>query len=236
MGDSGELVAAAATLGIPHPSGYPLYVLLGKLWTLALPLGSIAWRMSLMSAACAAGAVGGLHLLGRRLGLSTVAASFAALMLALSPSFWSQANIQRVYSLNALMLVAALATAFEWRRRVLAGGESPRYLVATFFLAALGACNHTFMGVFALAFGLYAVLLQPSLLRRPKQLAAAGLATVGGLLPYLYLPLRSRMNPRLDWGNPETWEGFKAVLLRKDFWDRAWYQSPPICCPSGLTI
>jgi hypothetical protein len=44
VGDSGELVAAVDTLGIPHPSGYPLYVLLGKLWTPLLPVGSVAHR------------------------------------------------------------------------------------------------------------------------------------------------------------------------------------------------
>ena len=56
LGDSGELVAAVHTLGIPHPSGYPLYVLLGKLFSMALPIGSIAFRMSLFSAVCAAAA------------------------------------------------------------------------------------------------------------------------------------------------------------------------------------
>ena len=54
VGDSGELVTAVHLLGIPHPTGYPLYVLLGKLWTLLVPVGSIAFRMSLFSAACAA--------------------------------------------------------------------------------------------------------------------------------------------------------------------------------------
>ena len=49
VGDSGELVAAVHLLGIPHPSGYPLYVLLGKIWTLLLPVGSIAYRMSVFS-------------------------------------------------------------------------------------------------------------------------------------------------------------------------------------------
>src|SRR6185503_1451947 len=53
VGDSGELTTAVAVLGIPHPSGYPLYVLLGKLWTLLVPVGSIAFRMSLFSAFCA---------------------------------------------------------------------------------------------------------------------------------------------------------------------------------------
>src|SRR3989337_1123896 len=65
VGDSGELVAAVHTLGIPHPSGYPLYVLLGKLWTLVVPAGSIAFRMSLFSAACAGATTGVLHALGR---------------------------------------------------------------------------------------------------------------------------------------------------------------------------
>ena len=66
VGDSGELVTAVHLLGIPHPTGYPLYVLLGKLWTLLVPFGSIAWRMSLFSAACAAAASAALFLLARR--------------------------------------------------------------------------------------------------------------------------------------------------------------------------
>ena len=79
VGDSGELVAAVATLGIPHPTGYPLYVLLGKLWTLLVPIGSIAFRMSLMSAACAGAAAGGLYALARWLGLDRIPAVTAAL-------------------------------------------------------------------------------------------------------------------------------------------------------------
>jgi hypothetical protein len=47
-------VTAVALLGIPHPTGYPLDVLLGKTWTMIFPFGSIAWRMSIFSAACAA--------------------------------------------------------------------------------------------------------------------------------------------------------------------------------------
>ncbi len=117
VGDSGELVAAVHTLGIPHPSGFPLYVLLGKLWTLVLPVGSIAFRMSLFSAMCAAAACTVLLVVGRVVGLGRRAAIFGALMLGLAPSFWSQANIQRVYTLNALSLVVAVLFA-------LAGSEA----------------------------------------------------------------------------------------------------------------
>src|SRR5689334_12351952 len=106
VGDSGELVTAVDRLGIPHPTGYPLYVLAGKLWTLLLPAGSIAWRMSLFSAVTAGTTVAALALLGRRLGAGPVAAATGALLLATSPSFWGEANVQRVYALDALFIVA----------------------------------------------------------------------------------------------------------------------------------
>src|SRR5450759_4012364 len=48
-GDVAELQYIPYRLGIPHPNGYPFYVLLAKAWS-ALPLGSLAWRMNLLSA------------------------------------------------------------------------------------------------------------------------------------------------------------------------------------------
>ena len=222
VGDSGELVTAVYLLGIPHPTGYPLYVLLGKLWTLLLPFGSIAWRMSLFSAACGAGASAMLYLLSRRAArVQPVAALFAALLLAFGPSFWSQANIPRVYALNALFVVLALWAAWRWYEE-----RTARRLAFTFFLCGLGATNHTFLGVQAVAFGLFAVWVEPSLFRRPLEILGAGAATLFGLLPYAYLPLRSRANPRLDWGNPETLDGFLDSVLRRDFWGRAWIEGP----------
>lgn len=241
VGDSGELVTAVHLLGIPHPSGYPLYVMLGKLWTLLVPAGSIAHRMSLFSAACAAAACGILYLTGRAMRLRRGAALLGALLLAYGPSFWSQANIQRVYALNALFVV--LATAALWRWHALRGGafapgrepdrpaaradpRADRWLVVVFLIAGLGATNHLFMGAFAACVGVFALLRAPDIIRRPRILAFSGAAFTAGLLPYLYLPLRSMAGPRLDWGNPETLEGFMDVVLRQGFWERAWIERP----------
>lgn len=221
VGDSGELVAAAATLGIPHPSGYPLYVLLGKLWTLLVPVGSVAFRMSLFSAAAAAAACGVVFWLCRRLGLQAWAAAPAALLLAFSPSFWGEANIQRVYALNALFVALATAAAFSWHR-----SRQPRALVLAFFLCGLGASNHTFMAIFALALAPCAIATCPALARDWRMALRAGTAFVAGLLPYAYLPLRSRADPLLDWGNPETLASFLGVVLRRDFWGRAFISGP----------
>jgi uncharacterized membrane protein len=122
VGDSGELATAVATLGIPHPSGYPLYVLLGKLWTVAVPVGTVAFRLSLFSAATAALACAFMYLLARRLGVSVTSALLAATLLAASESYWSQANIQRVYALNAAFVVLATGAALSWYRSKSAGG------------------------------------------------------------------------------------------------------------------
>ena len=111
VGDSGDLVAAVATLGIPHPSGYPLYVLLGKLWITLLPIGSVAFRMSLFSAFFGALACGLFYAMARRQGLSAAAGLLGALCLAFAPSFWSEATVQRVYTLNGFFVVAVCAPA-----------------------------------------------------------------------------------------------------------------------------
>jgi tetratricopeptide (TPR) repeat protein len=230
VGDSGELVAAVHTLGIPHPSGYPLYVLLGKLWTVLLPFGSIALRMSLFSAACAAAACGLLYGLCRRVGLGRAAAVLSASLLAFAPSLWGEANVQRVYALNTLFIVMATGATLRWQRT-----GALRDLGLAFFLCGVGATNHTFMGIYAVALAIFVVLQRPALLASPRRLFAYGTTAaataIAGLLPYAYLPIRSRMQPQLDWGNPESWQGFVAVVLRSDFWERAWIESPADVIP-----
>lgn len=201
-------------LGIPHPSGYPLYVLAGKLWALLFPFGSIALRMSLFSAAAAAAACALLYLLCRRMTFPHGASLFGASLLAFSGSFWGEANIQRTYALNALLLVLAALLLHRWMQ-----SRSTTHLCALFFVCGLGACNHLFMAVAAICAALIAVFLS-------ARLALPLAAFAAGLLPYLYLPLRSRFDPVVDWGNPETLSSFLAVVFRSDFWGRAWVQGP----------
>ena len=220
VGDSGELVAAVHVLGVPHPTGYPLYVLLGKLWTLLLPLGSIAFRMSLFSAAGAALACGVLFLVCRLLGTGRVAGLTAALCLAFAPSFWGEANVQRVYALNALCLAVAMLFACRWARR-----REPRDFALTVFVAALGAANHTYMAVFLAAFGLFALATDARAAFQPRTLLLSAGAVVAGLLPYLYLPIAAAFDPPMVWGDPRSLRGFVEIVLRREFWDRAWVAS-----------
>ena len=109
--DSGEMAAGGWTLGVYHPTSYPLYALLARL-ACAVPLGDPAHRLSLLSAffaALAAAAV--FELCRRRWGL--LAGAGAALLLGLNPVFWSVAVVQEMYTLWVLLACAALALALR---------------------------------------------------------------------------------------------------------------------------
>ena len=94
--DGGELVAAAYTLGIPHPTGYPIWTILGHLFTRIIPFGEIAWRVNLMSAFWAAATVGVLAYMLQRQSIRWFIACAAALSFAFSREFWEQSVIAEV--------------------------------------------------------------------------------------------------------------------------------------------
>ena len=235
VGDSGDLLTAIAVMGIPHPSGYPLYVLLAKAWSLVLFVLPLPWSISLFSAACAAAAAGVLYRTARVSGAGILASAGAAWILAFSPSFWAEANIQRVYALNAAFLALALFFVLRWLRE-----RRDRNLVLGAFVCGLGASNHLEMGVAGIAIGIYVLATEPRILRRWRLVAGCVVAALVGLLPYVYLPLRARAHPLLDWGHPVTPANFVKVVLRSDFWGRAWIQGPgdliPILADYGRSL
>ena len=87
VGDSPDLITAAVTLGVAHPPGYPLFTMLGHLFSL-FPVGPIPFRVNLLSVVCNALTAGVVFLTALRLSGSRIAAVLAALVLALNPTFW----------------------------------------------------------------------------------------------------------------------------------------------------
>lgn len=123
-GDGGEFQFVPYVLGIPHPTGYPLYCLLGWVWSHIVPFGDVARRMNLFSAVWGGVAVGVTALLAMRLlglftrskPLTAVMALVAALALAFSPAFWSQAIIAEVYAFHAFLTALLLWMVVSGRR------------------------------------------------------------------------------------------------------------------------
>lgn len=207
--DSPNFVTAAALLGIPHCPGYPLYTLLGHAFTW-LPFGTVAMRVYLCSAVFGAAAGGVLWALTAAVTRDALAAWIAALAWGLSREAWSQSIVAEVYSMNAFFCFLLLLLA--WR----AGAQpSRRAAVALAFVFGLSCANH-----YPLTFLLTPALLVAAWPCRREALRALPLcllAAAAGLLPYLYLPLRSPSSLFSFLGAVHTWPAFRDFVGRKVF-------------------
>lgn len=212
--DSGELILTAATLGVAHPPGFPLYTLVGFLWS-QLPVGSIAFRLSLMSGFFAAVASALLALITtellrrERMRLEIFAPLAVGLTAAFSLTLWAYATVAEVYTLNLALLAAVVFLLLSWRRAREANEEkrARRMLIAAAFCygLALGVHHATVVLFFAgiAVFGLRTLGWQRL---RVRELLAPALATLAGLGIYLYLPLAAAREPLFSWGDPSTFE------------------------------
>lgn len=171
-------------LGIPHPPGYPLYVLLSHLFS-ALPVGTVAYRANLFSAVLAALACALSYAMARQLGASRWPAFFAALALATGASFWRSAVFAEVYSLAAVMAGLTISLLLAWGAR---GGT--RRLVGAFGAFAFGLGNHlTIIGVVP-AFAAY-VLTRGRRIWSARMVAASAVVLALGLAQYGLIMLRT---------------------------------------------
>jgi hypothetical protein len=123
--DSLEFHVVLPTLGIAHPSGYPLYTLLGKLATAIIPFRDPAGRANLLSALAAALTIAILYLVARRFAGSRPAAAVATAAFAISPTWWSQATLAEVYALHGLLMILFIYLLLRWEeaRRRASGGR-----------------------------------------------------------------------------------------------------------------
>jgi hypothetical protein len=207
--DSGELTTVAYTLGIAHPSGYPLYSLVGHLFSY-LPLGYFARRMVVFSVLCMAASCGflllaGMNLASNRFRLAPFPSLFCAcagvLIFAFSTTTWQSAAYAEVYPLT-LLFVSVL---YFLGVQLLDDTKRDMRLWLTFaFIFGLALGNHlTVLWTFPLGL----VTLFFTLRQREVSLGGAGTiaaAAIFGASIVLFLPLRAHLNPIMNWGNPET--------------------------------
>lgn len=238
--DSGELAAVCSTLGVAHPTGYPLYTILGYLWTLLpLPFSPIV-KLNLFAAFCTAFSVGLMYwctLLTLRLAYSSQAntkskkkstvpeiisesamaiiTTTIALMYGFASIIWQQSSGNEVYSLQ--LVLYGLIIGLFLRAMVVEVQERPRALMIWAMIVGLGFGNHG-----------TTILLAPAMLfmffKRPdenfslnsirlKELLLLVIPFLIGLSVWLYVPLRSSSLPDFNWG--EVHRG----------WDKFWYHA-----------
>ncbi|MFQ6029122.1 MAG: DUF2723 domain-containing protein [Dehalococcoidia bacterium] len=182
--DSAEFSAVIYKLGVPHATGYPLYILLGKLFTL-LPVGDIAYRVNLMSGVFAAGTIVIVYQLGFLASGRKTSAMAAAGILAFSYYFWVSAVVAEVYALHAFLTAATIYLLLRWYR-----GDSNMLLYVAGFAWGLSFGNHMSTLLFAPAFAFLVVLGFWKGRIQPSQVAVLVGCILIPLVTYSYFPLR----------------------------------------------
>jgi hypothetical protein len=224
--DTGDLQTVPYILGIPYPTGFPGFVLAGWVWTHLLPVGAVAWRMNLLSAAASAASASALVAFGLTAGIGEAPALAAAAVFAFANLPWNHATYIDVHPVSFCLTAWALVFALRWFRD---GDRRDAAAVLVAATAGLALDNTTVLmlpGVLAI-----------TLVRRPPPGAALrGIAIAAAVLVavYAYLPLRSaqvtaeRIDPTLtlgiapgrpfwDDGHPATLDGFVHVVAGARF-------------------
>ncbi|MFL5382762.1 MAG: DUF2723 domain-containing protein [Longimicrobiaceae bacterium] len=219
--DTSEYIATSHIMGIPHPPGNPLFVLLARAWDVLLsPTGlPVAVRINLFSAFMSAGTAFFWYLMVHRIlgffdgreGVRRVGAGVAVLLSATAYTVWSQSNVnEKVYTVSMFTIAALSWLAFLWRDHVeehRAARGSGRFhddnvLVLMVFMLALSVGNHLMAFLAAPAVMLFILLVRPRSYANWRLYAFGALFGVLGLSVHLLLSTRAGLSPVINEANP----------------------------------
>ena len=216
LGDSAEFMVSAATLGIPHPPGYPLYVLVGKIFSF-LPFGNLEFRIGLFSAVCASLVLVLFYHLSLKFFPNRLIAFGTALVLGFTNLFWSQAIMAKVYMPTLLIILVILTLAIKYWETY-----RSKYLIWIAFLFGLGSGMHQMIFLFL---PIIVYLMFVGRVNSWKTILSSGASLTVGILVYGFLFLRAQGEgfysfPILfDASRTENINGLWHYFLRSDYQD-----------------
>ena len=210
--DTSEYIATAHILGIPHPPGNPLFVVLARAWSVLLaPFGlPVSVRVNLFSAFMSAASHGLWFLVihhilryfseDRRFRL--IGAAAAVLVSATAFTVWNQSNVnEKVYTVSLLTIALLSWLAFLWQEN-LGKGKDDNLLILMAFILALSVGNHLMAFLAAPAIGIFILLVHPQTLLNWRLYIAGAIAAVLGLSIHLFLPIRAGLHPIINEAAP----------------------------------
>jgi len=226
--DTSEYVTTAHILGIAHPPGSPLFMVVGRTFDLLTGWTglSVAARINLMGATLSAGASFFWFLAMARIVAHfrkdprEVAASAAIAVLVGATAFtvWSQSNLnEKVYTVSIFVVALVSYLALRWKDEA-NGPRGDRLLLLIGLILGLGAANHTMSILPVPALALFALVHRWKAVLRPAVLAGGiGLFLVGFAVQLLFVPIRSAQNPIIDEADPECaplWDAITPATIK----------------------
>lgn len=210
MWDTSEYITAAFVLGIPHPPGNPLFVLIGRVFAILPIAPSVAMRINVLAAVSSAVSAGFWFLVTERVLVGWMprrwqritGGSLAALIGATAFSVWNQSVVnEKVYTVSLLGLAVICWLTVRWCDEP-ETKSADRLLVLVAYLLGLGYANHMAGMLAAPAVGLAVLLRAPKTVLRWKLLIACAAALVFGMTPFATQPIRAAHFPAINEGEP----------------------------------
>lgn len=210
MWDTSEYIAAAYVMGLPHPPGNPLFVLIGRVFAI-LPIGpSVAVRINMLAAVSSALSAGFWFLVTERVLVSWMprlwqriaGASLSVLIGATAFTVWNQSVVnEKVYTVSLLGVAVICWLTVRWCDDP-EGPVADRLLILIAFLLGLGYANHMAGMIAAPAVGIAVLIRRPQTILRWKLLLAGLAALMLGLTPFATQPIRAAHFPAINEGEP----------------------------------
>lgn len=193
--DSAELTTAVATGGIVRATGYPLYLLVGRIWLALLPpVGDVGFRMNLMSAVAGALTIFLADRILRRLRVGPWPRAGALGLLACAPAFWSMSIVAEVYTLHCALMAATILLLMRW-----AETPTPRRLLPPALLVGLSLGNHASTVLLLPGYLWFVLAHQPRVMRSARAWLVGLVAVLTACAIYLVLPLYYRAGPAFNY-------------------------------------
>lgn len=213
--DVGDLQTNTAILGIAHTTGYPTYVILGKILTTFLPFGEIAWKVNFLSVLYSIAALFMMYLLLVKMTKDYFWPVFGVIYLAFSLPFWNWSGLADTHTLSRLFLFLLILLFFK-----LSIKWTKIFLFIFTVTLGLGLGNHLLL-IYSLPGFLIWYFLLLITRRISVKIIDIGIVILGlfvGLAVYLLLPLRHNVVPALSYTyDLRTWEGFYRHVSGSDF-------------------
>jgi len=214
--DCGEYIAASSVLGIPHPPGNPLFVMLGRVFILLFGwLKGPAFAVNLISVissilCCLLIFEITTKILPKE--SPRLLAFFAASISLFGDTFWFNAVEAGAYGISMCIIMLQIWAALKWKET-----SNNKYLLLIIYIAFLSLGFHTFCLLPLPAIIVFVLIKR---IKFPvKFFFAAAFLIILGLSSQLYLPIRSSTEPLLNENNPAKLENFLEVLGRKQYGD-----------------
>ena len=185
-GDAAKFQFSSRVLGTPHTSGYPLYSLVSRLFSM-LPLKNPAYRINFMSAFFAAAAVLVLFLIINKLTGNRIVSFISSLLFAFSWTFWEEAVIAEVYALNAFLIAIVIFSLMEWHET-----GKIKYLYLFFFFYSLSFAHHLTMILLLPAIIYFILITDYRTVLNPVNILMCLFSIIIGASLYLYIFIRTR--------------------------------------------